>query len=120
MMAYILCQFTLRPNPLRMLYQLALVLILSIGDFTPDISMKSRLTPDMDQVMIEVQLLKRQSIGFDLKETDGKVIFRWKDQYLDKGTHSLLLKLPDNTSGKYLLSLNSESDDINHLLLIKK
>lgn len=87
---------------------------------TTDIIMKSRLEPNMDQVIIEVQLASGQDIGFELKEIDGRVIYKWKDQYLDSGTHALRLKLPEAIHGKFILGLVAEDNDINHILFISE
>jgi len=69
--------------------------------------------------MIEVQLPTSQNIGFELKETDGRLIFRWKEQYLESGSHFLRLNLPKDTHGKYLLGLVADSNEIDHIILIK-
>ncbi len=71
----------------------------------------------MQNQLLNITLASESTLGFDLMNNEGKVIFFWRERQIPEGTHLLSLPMPDLEEGKYFLRVLAGDEEYLHLLV---
>jgi hypothetical protein len=95
-------------------------IVSDITTSSAEISMKTKLNKAGDKVLVLLELPQAQTVGFHLYDRQQNLIFKWNDQVLTEGRNELVLPIPSIAPAVYTISMESDKQSLQHLLILRK